>query len=317
MLISDYPPFQAHNHRELFCKIRAGDFIFRDAAFGNVSIAAKTLIANLLTVSVDSPWMADQALQSDWFQMTDKDLQANDLSSRALPGFQSFSAQRRWKAAKTAIIWASNQPFWNPDGIAFSQQMSTWDKQAIKEQMANEQAMDANNNTASKAPTRVLTPGGSVCIPVAPLENIPVQCVSFSVVYHMIKKLRLGSSAMVWPCSHIHTNEIYAVKVIDRRLSSPRDDENVLTEVATMQSLSGNRYCVQLLDFYEEPDCFYLVMEYMDGGDVFERIVNLTHYTEKDARDLAVILLKAVQSIRNAGIAPFPPFEPNEFDCVP
>jgi hypothetical protein len=117
--------------------------------------------------------------------MIDKDLQANDLSTLALPGFHSFSAQRRWKAAKTAIVWASNQAFWNPDGITFSQQMSTWDKQAIKEQMANEQAMDANNKAASKAPTRMLTPGGSVRIPAAPLENIAVQCVSFSGVYHI------------------------------------------------------------------------------------------------------------------------------------
>ena len=35
-------------------------------------------------------------------------------------------------------------------------------------------------------------------------------------------------------------------------------------------------------------------MELMAGGDVFDRIIDLNNYTEKDARNLAKILLGAV-----------------------
>lgn len=83
----------------------------------------------------------------------------------------------------------------------------------------------------------------------------------------------------------------------------PDDDEAVLNEVAVMQSLSGDKYVVQVLDFYEEEDYFYIVMEYYAGGDVFDRIVELVHYTEYDARSLAIVLLKAVRSIHKAGLA--------------
>ena len=57
------------------------------------------------------------------------------------------------------------------------------------------------------------------------------------------------------------------------------------------------------MDFYEEDDAFYLVMEYMCGGDVFDRLVTLTIYTENDARLLVERLLKAVASLHKAGIA--------------
>jgi len=308
MLIAGYPPFTGQNHRELFCKVRAGDFVFHDTAFGGVSTAAKTLIANLLTVSVDSRWSANEALGSRWFKMQDKELQSNDLSSRALQGFKSFSAKKKWKVAKTAIVWAANQRFWKPDNVTFNQQLSAWDKQFIKGQLGQDVTMsDANGagqNSASRAPpTRMLTAQGSVRIPAAPLQSIDVQGVKFSNVYKVQKVLRSGSAAQVCTCTHVHTNETYAVKMIDRRRLSPADDENVLNEVAAMQSLSGNKYCVQLLDFYEEPHCFYLVMEYMAGGDVFERIVNLKAYTEEDARNLSVDLLSAIRSIHAKGIA--------------
>lgn len=101
------------------------------------------------------------------------------------------------------------------------------------------------------------------------------------------------------------TKELYAVKVIQRKGLKPEDDENVLNEVAVMQSLSAdaNKFVVQLLDFYEEDEYFYLVMEYCPGGDVFDRIVKYVQYTEMDARALAITLLRAVQSIHAAGLA--------------
>lgn len=47
----------------------------------------------------------------------------------------------------------------------------------------------------------------------------------------------------------------------------------------------------------------FRVMEYMAGGDVFDQVVKNTHYTEKDARDLISILLKAVSTLHKLGIA--------------
>ena len=73
-------------------------------------------------------------------------------------------------------------------------------------------------------------------------------------------------------CVHKEAQQISAVKVINREGLKPIDDKAVMNEVATLQSLA-NRHIVQLLDFFEEKDYFFMVMAYMTGGDVVDRIV--------------------------------------------
>jgi serine/threonine protein kinase len=315
MLIGGYPPFSGKDHRELFRKVRAGDFVFHDAHFGQVSVEAKTVITNLLTVTVDKRCTAKEALASDWFtkKKLDSELSERDLSGTIIE-IKSFNARRKWKMAKNVINWVTNQPFWKPDAISFSQQLSEWDKELIKEKQHQMQGSStAADNVARFAPV----------------------IIKFADAYELGTKLRTGSYATVWQCTHKHTKEVFAVKIIEREGLRPSDDEAVLNEVAIMrkflhaslifsiplvvtiffhtpisfvcflraESLSGNKYVVQLMDFYEEEDRFYLIMEYLSGGDVFDRIVKMTHYTERDARDLTAKLLKAVSSMHKLGIA--------------
>lgn len=127
-------------------------------------------------------------------------------------------------------------------------------------------------------------------------------CASVRVPYYWtIQPWRLLTNITTY--NNRTTEGLYAVKVFQRAGLKPKDDESVLNEVALMQSLMGNKYVVQVLDFYEEEDYFYVVMEYYAGGDLFDRIVQLVHYTEYDARALAIVLLKAVGSIHECGIA--------------
>jgi len=118
------------------------------------------------------------------------------------------------------------------------------------------------------------------------------------------QKIRKGSMATVWQCVKRNDPQkiSYAVKIIKRKEMGQSDDEDVMNEVAVLQSLKHPNI-VQLNDFYEEKDYFYLVMEYMTGGDVFDRIVDHRQYTEKDARDLIKCLLEAVKFMHDNGVA--------------
>jgi calcium/calmodulin-dependent protein kinase I len=49
------------------------------------------------------------------------------------------------------------------------------------------------------------------------------------------------------------------------------------------------------LDFFEEPNYFYIVLEYLDGGELFDRILKKTCYNEKEARDCVLVALKAIK----------------------
>lgn len=98
------------------------------------------------------------------------------------------------------------------------------------------------------------------------------------------------------------TKKRFAVKIVSRKNLTKNDDAQVLNEVAILQSLK-HKSIVQLIDFFEEGEKFYLVMEILEGGDVFDRIVQRSHYTEKDARDLARALLEAVEFLHSHNVA--------------
>ena len=66
------------------------------------------------------------------------------------------------------------------------------------------------------------------------------------------------------------TGKEVAIKVIRK---SKQTDESVRQECGVLQRVSMHRCIASLEAFYEDLDCFYIVMEYVDGGDVFERLL--------------------------------------------
>jgi calcium/calmodulin-dependent protein kinase I len=270
MLLAGYPPFNAQDHRALFRSIRAGDFVFHDEHWTNVSIHAKQLITHLLCVNVKKRWTAKEALDCPWFtSMTDAQLQERDLSN-TIDQLKKFDPVNAWKKAFNALGFCATASFWQPDVMSFQQQLDQW---------------DVSTGSVSHSSDR-------------PQQHR----ISFTDLYILTREIRKGKSGTVWECQHKSSGATYAVKVIPRT-SKPVDDEFVLNEVSIMQSLAGSPYVVQLLDFYEETESFYLVMEYCQGGDLFDRVLRFTHYTESDAKDLTVILLKAIRSMHKSGIA--------------
>lgn len=261
--------------------------MFHEAYFGKVSDSAKNVISQLLTVNTDLRWSAEMCLESDWFKKEAGDSLSNRDLSTTIQELKRFKARRSWKAARVVLKWASTQPFWKPDAVSFADQMSEWDKEAAAA------TASPNSSQANMA--------GSHSTLTSIMSAIPR--LRFADVYELKDKIRKGSYAVVWRAEHKQTGDVFAVKVVQRQGLKPSDDEAVLSEVAIMQQLLGKKHFVQLLDFYEEADAFYLVMEYMSGGDVFDQVVKQTHYTEKDARDLVTILLKAVSTLHDLGIA--------------
>jgi len=127
--------------------------------------------------------------------------------------------------------------------------------------------------------------------------------IGFDNLYTTDRKLNSGSFASVWVCTHKISSAEFAVKVVDRKKLKAKDDAAVYREVSVLKSLSGSYDgIINLIDFFEEPQTFHLILELARGGDVFERLSKRTVYTEKHARDLARRMLEAVQFIHRYGI---------------
>jgi serine/threonine protein kinase len=96
------------------------------------------------------------------------------------------------------------------------------------------------------------------------------------------------------------TGKEFAVKIISIRkrhrgaLLSDQESAALKAEASILKALD-HPYIVKLYDVFVHPDvAIYLVMELMSGGDLFDRIVQKTRYTEVESRRTMRRLLNAV-----------------------
>jgi len=94
----------------------------------------------------------------------------------------------------------------------------------------------------------------------------------------------------------------FAVKCIKRIDLSDRDEADIRNEVSILKGLK-HKSIIQLYDVYDESDMYYLVMERLHGGDLFNRIITNISYSEVEARAVCKNLLEAVQFIHRHSIA--------------
>ena len=59
---------------------------------------------------------------------------------------------------------------------------------------------------------------------------------------------------------------------------------------------------VKLEEIYEDSNNFYMVLELMTGGELFERIVEKDHYSEKEAADTIRPLIDGLRYCHKMGI---------------
>ena len=89
-------------------------------------------------------------------------------------------------------------------------------------------------------------------------------------------------------------NQTYAVKCVDRSKLSKEDEDALVDEVAILREFDHHAI-ICLYDFFKERKMYYLVLEQMSGGELFDRIVAKAYYNEEEARDTCKIVLEAVE----------------------
>jgi len=282
MLIGGYPPFRDTTHRGLFRKIRGANFMFDISRWKNASMQSRELITNLLTVEPSQRLDANKSLLMPWFSECNTRLSSRDLSG-SLSEMERFNSKRELRSAVTKIRAAAKlaQNFQVENILDL---MKATDEHVEEVQEKIEEAT-----------------GRSVASPprMSQLNMSLVKKASFAKLYSVRDKIQSGTSGDVKKCySRVHRKE-YAVKIIP---TNGHTDAQVLQEVSIMNHINHENV-VAVVDFFEEDDFFYIVMELMAGGDVFDRILDLKTYTEKDARDLVKILLVAVNNIHQSGVA--------------
>lgn len=99
------------------------------------------------------------------------------------------------------------------------------------------------------------------------------------------------------------TGAAAACKAISKwKLVSKEDIEDVRREISILHHLSGHPNIVGLLDAYEGTKHVYIVMEYCSGGELFDRIVDRGHYSEKDAAECFRTMMRTLAHCHGLGV---------------
>lgn len=120
--------------------------------------------------------------------------------------------------------------------------------------------------------------------------------------YKLGKTLGTGSFATVKSAICKADNSRWAVKCIDKASLTAEDEEALRVEVEVLQMLQHPNI-VSLKEVFDCQKTFYMVMEEMSGGELFDRIVEKEKYSEKEASAVVKKLAAALLYCHEQGIA--------------
>ncbi|XP_062971540.1 serine/threonine-protein kinase DCLK3 [Cynocephalus volans] len=109
-----------------------------------------------------------------------------------------------------------------------------------------------------------------------------------------------GNFAIVKECRHRETRQAYAMKIIDKAKLKGKEDM-VDSEILIIQSLSHPNI-VKLHEVYETETEIYLILEYVQGGDLFDAIIESVRFPEHDAALMIMDLCKALVHMHDKSI---------------
>lgn len=93
-----------------------------------------------------------------------------------------------------------------------------------------------------------------------------------------------------------------AIKIVSKSKLSKSDELCLRQEVQILQELDHPNI-IRCFDFFEEDaKNFHVVLEYVDGGELFDRIVQKTAFSEKEAMDTVYTILSAIKFLHDSDI---------------
>ncbi|RAL53181.1 hypothetical protein DM860_006853 [Cuscuta australis] len=122
-------------------------------------------------------------------------------------------------------------------------------------------------------------------------------------LYTLGRRLGQGQFGTTFLCTEISTGKEYACKSISKRkLISSEDVEDVRREIQIMYHLAGHKNIVSIKGAYEDPLYVHIVMELCGGGELFDRIIERGHYSERKAAELTKIIVGVVEACHSLGV---------------
>ncbi|XP_059397201.1 calcium/calmodulin-dependent protein kinase type 1D-like isoform X2 [Carassius carassius] len=117
-------------------------------------------------------------------------------------------------------------------------------------------------------------------------------------VFEFMEVLGSGAFSEVFMVKERKTGKPFAMKCVKKK---NKRDVNLENEIAVLRKIQhDNVVCLE--DFYESRTHYYLLMQLVSGGELFDRILDRGMYSEADASLLIRQVLEAVSYLHKNGI---------------
>jgi len=120
--------------------------------------------------------------------------------------------------------------------------------------------------------------------------------------YDIGKQLGSGAFSVVKEGSNKKTKQKVAIKIIKKETVEGDDIKLLRREVHNLKTLD-HPHILKLYEVYESKNEFFLVMELVEGKELFDKIVERGQYSEKDASNITRQIISAIDYLHSKGIA--------------
>lgn len=162
-------------------------------------------------------------------------------------------------------------------------------KQPATKPVSSPRALEESAKAEPKATPEAVDTGKAV------VERVPD-------AYTLEVELGNGAFSVVYSGKHKRTGDIVAIKVLEKYKDEDIQVKKLKREISIHQKLSHEN----IIKFYqldEDDDHFYVVMELVTGGELFEQICTQRYYYEKDAAPLICQIAQGLIYLHDRGIA--------------
>ena len=121
--------------------------------------------------------------------------------------------------------------------------------------------------------------------------------------YLLNDEIGSGGFAKVVQAIHIPTGEKVAVKIMDKAqiFQEPLNLNRIQREIAILK-IVRHKNIIKLYELMETPNKIYLVMEYCNGGELFDYIVSKQHLTERQACRFFQEIINSIEYLHSLNI---------------
>merc|ERR1712066_543683 len=125
---------------------------------------------------------------------------------------------------------------------------------------------------------------------------------TFQELYRLTgEMLGQGAYASVQTCVNIYTEVEYAVKIIEKVPTHSR--ARVFKEIDLFHHCQGHPNIINLIEYFEEAERFYLVFEKVLGGQLLDKIAKRKFFTEEETIEIVRDIAAALEFLHSKGIA--------------